>query len=184
MTGLERNADVVRMATYAPLFAHIDGWQWRPDMIWFDNLRSVCTSSYYVQQLFSTNRGTHVLPIKITGNSEKIYASAVADKDDNDAVIVKMVNAGEKDTQASIKLKGMSGEYTMITTMLSVSDSKPLENVNYGADKVHSLLDCDNSLDNPMRIIPDTVETKVMCPRVTIKIPAHSVAIFRFKITD
>ena len=72
MTGLERNADVVRMATYAPLFAHIDGWQWRPDMIWFDNLRSVCTSSYYVQQLFSTNRGTHVLPIKVTGNSEKI----------------------------------------------------------------------------------------------------------------
>lgn len=184
MTGLERNADVVRMATYAPLFAHIDGWQWRPDMIWFDNLRSVCTSSYYVQQLFSTNRGTHVLPIKVTGNSEKIYASAVADKDDNDAVIVKMVNAGEKDTQTSIKLKGMSGECTMITTMLSASDSKPFGNVNYGANKVHSLLDCDNSLDNPMRIIPDTVETKVMCPHVTIKIPAYSVAIFRFKITD
>ena len=63
----------------------------------------------------------------------------------------------------------MSGEYTMITTMLSVFDSIPLENVNYGADKVHSLLDCDNSLDNPMRIIPDTVETKVICPHVTIK---------------
>ena len=41
MTGLERNADIVHMATYAPLFAHVEGWQWRPDMIWFDNLNSV-----------------------------------------------------------------------------------------------------------------------------------------------
>ncbi len=38
MTGLERNADVVQMATYAPLLAHKEGWQWRPDMIWFDNM--------------------------------------------------------------------------------------------------------------------------------------------------
>ena len=52
MTGLERNADVVHMATYAPLFAHVEGWQWRPDMIWFDNLNSVRTVSYYVQQSF------------------------------------------------------------------------------------------------------------------------------------
>jgi alpha-N-arabinofuranosidase len=37
MTGLERNADVVQMASYAPLFAHVDAWQWRPDLIWFDN---------------------------------------------------------------------------------------------------------------------------------------------------
>ena len=54
MTGLERNADVVHMATYAPLFAHVEGWQWRPDMIWFDNLNSVATASYYVQQLYAT----------------------------------------------------------------------------------------------------------------------------------
>lgn len=49
MTGLERNADVVHMATYAPLFAHVEGWQWRPDLIWFDNLNSVRTCSYYVR---------------------------------------------------------------------------------------------------------------------------------------
>ena len=184
MTGLERNADVVRMATYAPLFAHIDGWQWRPDMIWFDNLRSVCTSSYYVQQLFSTNRGTHVLPIALTENTDKIYASAVADEEDSDAVIVKVVNAGEKDTQAAINLKGMSGKGFMIATVLSASDSKPLGNVNYGADKINSILDCDNSLDNPMRIIPNTVKSEIMCPHVMVKVPAYSVAIFRFKAIE
>ena len=63
MTGLERNADVVHMATYAPLFAHVEGWQWRPDLIWFDNLNSVRTCSYYVQQLYAHNKGTHVLPL-------------------------------------------------------------------------------------------------------------------------
>src|ERR1035441_4932646 len=46
-TGLERNGDVVRMASYAPLFAHIDGWQWKPDLIWTDNLRSYGTPNYY-----------------------------------------------------------------------------------------------------------------------------------------
>lgn len=66
MTGLERNADVVHMATYAPLFAHVDAWQWRPDMIWFDNLRSMPTASYYVQQMFATNKGTNVLPLTMT----------------------------------------------------------------------------------------------------------------------
>lgn len=63
MTGLERNADIVHMATYAPLFAHVEGWQWRPDMIWFDNLNSVRTVSYYVQQLYAQNKGTNVLPL-------------------------------------------------------------------------------------------------------------------------
>jgi len=63
MTGLERNADVVRMAAYAPLFAHVEAWQWTPDLIWIDNLRSCGTPNYYVQQLFSRNRGDVVLPV-------------------------------------------------------------------------------------------------------------------------
>ena len=57
MTGLERNADVVYMTSYAPLFAHTDAWQWAPDLIWYDNLQSYGTPSYYVQQLFSVNNG-------------------------------------------------------------------------------------------------------------------------------
>lgn len=71
MTGMERNADIVHMATYAPLFAHVEGWQWRPDMIWFDNMNCVRTASYYVQQLYAVNKGTNVLQLtmnKKTGN--------------------------------------------------------------------------------------------------------------------
>ena len=86
MTGLERNADVVQMATYAPLFAHVEGWQWRPDMIWFDNLHSVRTASYYVQQLYAHNKGTNVLPLTLNGkpvtganDQNGLFASAVWD---------------------------------------------------------------------------------------------------------
>lgn len=69
MTGLERNADVVRMASYAPLFAHIDGWQWTPNLIWTDNLRVMQTPSYYVQQLFMHHRGDVVLPVQLRGDA-------------------------------------------------------------------------------------------------------------------
>jgi len=67
MTGLERNADVVRMASYAPLFAHAERWQWTPDLIWVDNLRVCGTPSYYAQQLFCRNRGKAVLPVEVSG---------------------------------------------------------------------------------------------------------------------
>lgn len=67
MTGMERNADVVCMASYAPLFGNIDGWQWTPNLIWVDNLDVYGTPNYYVQQLFSVNRGDSVVPVELTG---------------------------------------------------------------------------------------------------------------------
>jgi alpha-L-arabinofuranosidase len=62
MTGMERNADIVAMACYAPLFANVNGIQWHPDLIYYDNSRSFGTPSYYVQKLFSENRGDAILP--------------------------------------------------------------------------------------------------------------------------
>lgn len=65
LTGIERNSDVVTMSAYAPLMAHEEAWQWRPNLIWFDNLRSCGTPNYYVQQLFSLHRGDVVLPVEV-----------------------------------------------------------------------------------------------------------------------
>jgi alpha-L-arabinofuranosidase len=67
MTGLERNADVVKMASYAPLFANIDNVQWRPDLIWFDNDESWGTTSYQMQKLFMNNVGDRVVPSTFSG---------------------------------------------------------------------------------------------------------------------
>ena len=67
MTGIERNADVVELAAYAPLLANVDYVQWRPDMIWFDNHRSWGSASYEVQKLFMTNVGDRVVPSRASG---------------------------------------------------------------------------------------------------------------------
>tara|TARA_R110002049_G_scaffold309282_1_gene520031 strand:+ start:151 stop:1881 length:1731 start_codon:yes stop_codon:yes gene_type:complete len=67
MTGLERNAAVVNLTSYAPLMAHEEGWQWTPDMIWFNNLESYGTANYQVQKLYATHRGTDLIAIKNEG---------------------------------------------------------------------------------------------------------------------
>ncbi|MEU7559362.1 alpha-L-arabinofuranosidase C-terminal domain-containing protein [Streptomyces eurythermus] len=67
MTGLERNADVVQLASYAPLFANEDYVQWRPDLVWFNNHASWGSANYEVQKLFMTNVGDRVVPSTATG---------------------------------------------------------------------------------------------------------------------
>jgi alpha-L-arabinofuranosidase len=143
MTGIERNADIVHMATYAPLFAHVEGWQWRPDAIWFDNLRMFKSVSYYVQQLYATNKGTNVLPLTMEGKpvagqegQDGLFASSVFDKTTGE-VIVKVVNTGDKPQPLSIQFNGMKGTRTaQIITLTHDGD------------------DDENTLDNPERIIP------------------------------
>ncbi len=63
MTGLERNGDVVTMASYAPLMAHVKAWRWTPDAIWFDNLRAYGAPNFYVQSVYANNVGTRVVPV-------------------------------------------------------------------------------------------------------------------------
>jgi alpha-N-arabinofuranosidase len=105
MTGLERNADVVTMTSYAPLFAHADGWQWTPDLIWFNNLKSYATPNYYVQKLFSNNKGTDLIKILENGKPLKgendLYGSAVRDIKKSETII-KIVNANSQETSVEI----------------------------------------------------------------------------------
>jgi alpha-L-arabinofuranosidase len=67
MTGLERNADVVKLASYAPLFANEDYVQWRPDLVWFNNHASWGSANYEVQKLFMNNVGSRVVSSTATG---------------------------------------------------------------------------------------------------------------------
>ena len=143
MTGIERNADIVHMATYAPLFAHVEGWQWRPDAIWFDNLRSFKSVSYYVQQLFAMNKGTNVLSLTMNGKpvagqegQDGLFASSVFDAATGE-VVVKVVNTSDKLQPLSIQLQGMKGTRTANIITLT-----------------HDGMDDDNCLDNPEKIIP------------------------------
>ncbi len=110
MTGLERNADVVRLATYAPLFAHVDAWQWNPDLIWFDNLRSFRTPNYYVQQLFALHAHSQIMRIAtpdgqpLTGQND-LYASASRDAQTGTTVL-KIVNTAHHPSSIAIRFNG------------------------------------------------------------------------------
>ena len=110
MTGLERNADVVYMASYAPLFAHIEGWQWSPDLIWFDNLKSFGTPNYYVQKMFATNRGTTVVPALRNGavisGQDSLYITSCIDKTTHE-LIIKMVNTSSRPVTLDFSLEGV-----------------------------------------------------------------------------
>ena len=78
MTGLERNGDVVAMASYAPLFVNVNDRKWNPDAIVYDNYRSYGTPSYYVQKLFRTNQGGTVLPTTLQTAQTSASAPAVS----------------------------------------------------------------------------------------------------------
>ena len=136
MTGLERNADIVHMATYAPLFAHVEGWQWRPDLIWFDNLDVVRTSSYYVQQLYSTYKGTNVLPLTMNGKpvtgadgQDGLFASSVINAK-NGQVYVKVANTSSSSQFVSVKFDGMKKGQTFSKAKAIVLQSDNLEAEN------------------------------------------------------
>ena len=174
MTDLERNADVVDMATYAPLFAHVDGWQWRPDMIWYDNTRMFKSVSYYVQQMYACNKGTNVLPLTMNGKSvagqegqDGLFASAVVDKKKGE-IIVKVANTSDKAQDVTLNLNGLKGSRSATATTLQ-SDN----------------MDAENTLDNPNLIRPvETTATCVSKKNMTVlndKLPAKSFRMYKIK---
>ena len=126
MTGLERNADVVYMSSYAPLFAHVNRWQWTPDLIWFDNLSSFGTANYLVQKLFSNNAGTKTISIKSAGanisGQEGIYGSASIDEKTSE-VIVKLVNTGSIAKTIDLNIKGLAKK--SIGKSIEISENDP-----------------------------------------------------------
>lgn len=173
MTGLERNADVVHMATYAPLFAHVDAWQWRPDMIWFDNLRSMPTASYYVQQMFATNKGTNVLPLTMDGKpltggegQNGLFASATLDKDANQ-IVVKVANTSKEDQTLNIDITGLKKGKAL-------DGGKVLT--------LHADLEAENTLDKPDIVKPVESAVEVSGREFTTTVGPSTFAVYRLNI--
>ena len=166
MTGLERNADVVHLCTYAPLFAHKEAWQWRPDLIWFDNLSFVKTPNYYVQQLFGNNAGTHVLALTMNGKAvsgqQNLYATAASDARDN-TLIIKIANTGIDQKKISFILDGLkAGVHAVTLTHLNSSD-----------------LNAKNSFETPDLISPKVVHSYIKDNKMDIALPPLSFTILR-----
>ncbi|PKB16480.1 alpha-L-arabinofuranosidase C-terminal domain-containing protein [Flavobacterium sp. 5] len=168
MTGMERNAEVVHLTSYAPLFAHEEGWQWTPDMIWFNNLESFGTPNYYVQKMFANNKGTDLLAITQDGKAligqNDLFASAVKDTNTKE-VIVKLVNTSAKAQDISIDLKGTKLESKGKIITLASSD-----------------LNDENSFSNPKKLSPKESEYTLKGEKAALNLPAYSVTILKLKI--
>ena len=135
MTGLERNADVVHMASYAPLLAHVDAWQWRPDLIWFDNLNVIGSPNYYVQKIFSNYNGTHIVPALSEGKAltgqDGIYASASLDRNKG-KLYVKIVNSNEKPVPVQLDLGRLPYTGTAVQQILKSQNKEDFNSVSKG----------------------------------------------------
>jgi len=168
MTGMERNGDVVKMASYAPLFANVEAWQWRPDLIWVNSLEVLRTPNYYVQKLFAHNTGDTMLPVKIAApESAMLFASATRDSATGD-MILKVVNNAttpaevKLDVAGAPKLKG-----SVAVTTLSGTASQE-----------------ENTFEAPDKIVPQQSEISASSSPLVHAFPAKSLTVLRFKTAE
>ncbi|MBN2181418.1 MAG: hypothetical protein JW715_05855 [Sedimentisphaerales bacterium] len=168
MTGMERNGDLVRMTCYAPLFGHEDAWQWRPDMIWFDNLNVYGSANYYVQQLFSLHPGTNLLTVKLSDvpnlddTKKALSVSSTLDKKAGE-IIVKAVNVTNKGLKAEIELSGVSKAGPQAKAIILSGKS----------------LDDENTLEEPKKVSPAEKSVPVGGPSFTYEFQPYSLTILR-----
>ncbi|WP_303140544.1 alpha-L-arabinofuranosidase C-terminal domain-containing protein [uncultured Parabacteroides sp.] len=161
MTSLERNGDIVSMASYAPLLAKEGHTQWNPDLIYFDNLTVKPTVNYYVQQMYGLNAGDEYLPVTVrlsdpSGDiAKRLPVSVVKDSKTGD-LIVKLVNILSAATRTNIRLDGVA-----------VVDTHAVKTVLSGA-----LEDTD--------LKPQTSDCTVGCD-FTCELPAYSLSVIRIK---
>ena len=163
MLGLERNADLVRLVSYAPLFLNVNDKHWEPDLIHFDNHRVFGTPSYYTQLLFMNHRPDVVLATQLdAGNDPDLFALAGRDRAHRE-FIIKIVNLGaaEKPVQVSLKNAGaLSGGVA--------------EWVMTAADPLAK-----NSFEAPAKVAPVAKVTKIAGSTFTRTVPPHSFTVLR-----
>jgi alpha-N-arabinofuranosidase len=168
MTGLERNADVVGMASYAPLFANVDSWQWAPDLIWVNNLQAYGTPDYQVQKLFSLNKGSQVIPITLNNDvvagQDSLYASACIDAPANE-LIIKVVNASDKIQNNTLQLDGVKKLAAKGKLLTMQSD-----------------LTAVNSFDSPTNVAPVESTIAIKNKKITLHTAPYSFSVLRVKL--
>ena len=160
MTGLERNSDVVVMASYAPLLARDGMQQWTPDLIWFNATDVMLTPNYYVQQMFANTVGDQVVESALDSLNKRIY-HVVTRTDDK--LYVKLVNVSEYGDSMTIHLDNVSDGVCELTRL--TGDKKAV-----------------NTFQNKVRIAPQTGTATLENGSLTMELPAYSVTILTFKL--
>ena len=163
MTALERNGDIVRLASYAPLLAKQRRTQWVPDLIYFDNITISPSVNYYVQQLFCLNAGDIYVSTEVDFLMGKTLAvSCVQDTKSGD-IILKLVNRADVPLHSRFNLLAVAAVQSVATCTVISGDSLT-----------------ENSFENPPNIIPETLQIPV-AQQFTYAVPASSLSIIRIR---
>ena len=180
ITGMERNSDLVKMASYAPLFENRNDRTWPVNLIWIDNMQVVGRSSYYVQKVMAENKPTYnlktvIIPRAVStsepkaGNSlaDSVRQFSVAGYDETTGeIIVKVVNAEEKPWHATISINrgGRISRHGEVVTL-----------------KADSLKE-ENSFEEPLKISPVTTKYDAFSNEFDYEFEPCSLTILRIGI--
>jgi alpha-N-arabinofuranosidase len=166
MTGMERNSDIVVMASYAPLLVNINprGTQWESDLIGYDALRSYGSPSYYAQVMFGSYLGDVVLDAKLEGAGPKLFCSVTRDTQKKQ-IFVKLVNASSVPKAVVIQLDGAAIAGTAKLITLSAPDTQTT-----------------NTIDQPTRVVPVESTIHVGGNELRHSMPGYSIQVIAISL--
>ena len=164
VTGMERNGDIVQMASYAPMLAKKGFTQWTTDMIFFDNVNICLTPNYHVQKMFMTNQGDYYFDKVVTKDesNNQLAASCVQDSKTGD-VILKLVNAGIEPKNMKVDLSGFKGILSKATISVLQGNA-----------------DDENTFENRVKVVPSQSDFTAKS-KFDYQAPAMSLTVIRIK---
>jgi alpha-N-arabinofuranosidase len=164
MTGMERNSDLIVMASYAPLFVNLNpgGMQWESDLIGYDAMSSYGSPSYYAQSMFGEYLGTEVPTSSLAGAGNRFFYSVTHDPGKG-KVYLKLVNASSTEQPVQIELAGASS-IRNTATLVSLTGTNDAET---------------NTISDPKRIVP--VKSTIEHSAATF---AHTVPPYSVQVID
>ena len=166
MTGLERNSDIVIMASYAPLFINVNplASQWVPDLIGYNAFKSYGSPSYYAQVMFGTWHGNQIPETEQTGNDAKFFYSVTRDSK-NRELYIKMVNASSAAQPLQFAIDGVKN-ISPVAPVVTLSAHTPAAT---------------NSINHPRNVVPVDSRFKRASSKFTYTLPAYSIQVLRVK---
>jgi alpha-L-arabinofuranosidase len=166
MTGLERNSDIVIMASYAPLFVNVNpgAMQWAPDLIGYNALESYGSPSYYAQVMFGTYHGDEI-PRTEESDSDPRFFYSVTRQSQTGELYVKLVNVSSTARPVSISVDGAKS-VDRVASIVTLSAKTPAAT---------------NTIDHPTNILPVESRFERAAAKFTYTLPPYSIQVLRLK---
>jgi alpha-N-arabinofuranosidase len=167
MTGMERNSDLIQIASYAPLLVNVDpnGMQWQSNLIGYDALTSYGSPSYYAQAMFAGHIGTEIVPADLEGAGDRLFYSVTKDAAKG-VVYLKLVNASSAAQELKITLDGAK----------TVKATAKLVRLSAGSTAAT------NTINDPKRVVPVESTVTGVAKTFTRTVPGYSIEVLEIGV--